>query len=422
MSSCKRVCNPCDTSSQDTKIQDAKIKALHSKWTKLKFAEEAFWKFPDLVSFVFESHLHRHITHAHYQHQILMKRVLIEKGGRRVFENHPHLLGNGRYTSWSEIEQRIKVDKDQRLYSVEGGKKRYWMYLDKGLTKGDKNRFDTPRRLYQLQRPPLRTRVEVITTHAHPEDWHLGDRVLKGTRHTYFRIVPGRGFSARNPGAGLTDGSVYSIGWGAKWSDFSFYQPLSTICGNWISPDNFEFYKEDLFIKPIEVSDEKALKLLGIIKKRSREDHPFNILTENCCGGAVSALKEAEIIDIQAKSHLVNMLYKFIVPKILRRVFSCIARFLALITPTIIVHALNGIAKLIYSIVFAPLFTLLGAWRKNLVYEEEDGIRPQVTNQIKALFSSVFDLFQPNKLEIDLTKNVYKWQKKQADSFYEKRN
>jgi hypothetical protein len=305
---------------------------------------------------------------------------------------------------------------------MEGGKKRYWMYLDKGLTQADKNRFHTPRRIYQLRRPPLQTRVEVITTHAHPEDLHLGDRVLKGTRHTYFRIIPGSGFSSRNPGKGLVDGSVYSIGWGAKWSDFSFRQPLSTIRGNWISPDNFEFYKEDLCIKPVIVSDEKALKLLEVIQKKSQEEHPFNILTDNCCGGAVSALREAGIVDIQAKSHLVNLLYKFFVPKCLRRVIRCIVRFLTLITPTIIVQALEAVAKFIYSLVFAPLFTLLGAWRKNLVYEEESGLQPRVTNQIKALFSSLLDLFQPNKLEIDLTKNVYKWQKKQADTFYEKRN
>lgn len=395
-------------------------KVLLGKWTKLGFAEQAFWSCPDLVDFIFSSYLHRHITHPHYNHKIVMKPIPIWQRGRLLMENQPHLLVEGRLTPWSEIGSKIQIDRDERLYSMENGEKKYWMYLDTGLTKWDKNNFDTPRRLFKLNRPPLRSRVEVITTHAHKEDWHLGDRFLKGTRHAFFRIVPGVGYSARNPNPRLEDGSVYSLGWGARWRDFSFHQPLSTLLGKWVCPDNFEFLKEDLCITPLDVSDEKMIKLFNIVKKRSKEDYPFNVISANCCGGTAEVLREAGIIDLSTKNHLAFMLYKFLYPKSIRQVLDKISSFFERMTPKIVTRALHHVAGVIYSAVWAPFFTLLGAWRTHLAFENEDGPRAIAANRIKALFSNAFDLFSPNKMEFDLTKNIYKWQKKQSNSYFEK--
>ena len=397
-------------------------KVLLGKWTKLGFSEQSFWSSPDLVDFVFKSYLHRHITHPNYNHQIAMKPVPVWQGGRLVMEDQPHLLVDGRLTPWSQIAGKIQIDRDERLYSMENGEKKYWMYLDTGLTKWDKNNFDIPRRLFKLDRPPLGSRVEVITTHAHKEDWHLGDRFLKGTRHSFFRIVPGQGYSARNPNSRLDDGSVYSLGWGARWRDFSFHQPLSTLRGKWVCPDNFEFLKEDLCITPLDISDEKMIKLFDIVKKRSKEEYPFNVINANCCGGTADVLREAGVVDLCTKNHLAFMLYKFLFPKTIRHGLAKISGFFERITPTILTQALHRVAGIIYSAVWAPFFTLLGAWRTNLIFENEDGARAIAANRIKALFSNAFDFLSPNKMEFDLTKNVYKWQKKQANSYFEKHN
>src|SRR5581483_8718093 len=234
-------------------------KALLAKWTKLGFGEKAFLQCPDLVDFVFKSFLHRHITHPYYNHKIEMKPIGVWRGGQVVTEDRPHLLVDGCFTAWSQISDKIKLDADERLYSIENRKKKYWMYLDTGLTQWDKHNFDTPRHLFKLNRPPLASRIEIITTHAHKEDWHLGDRFLKGTRHAFFRIVPGLGYSMRNPHSKLEDGSVYSLGWGARWRDFSLLQPLSTLRGKWVCPDGFAFLKEDFCITPIDISDEKMM-------------------------------------------------------------------------------------------------------------------------------------------------------------------
>lgn len=397
-------------------------KALLAKWTKLGFAEKAFWQCPDLVDFVFKSFLHRHITHPYYNHKIEMRPVPVWKAGQIVTEDHPHLLVDGIFTPWSKISSKIKIDADERLYSIENGEKKYWMYLDTGLTKWDKNNFDTPRRLFKLERPPLASRVEIITTHAHKEDWHLGDRFLKGTRHAFFRIVPGAGYSARNPNPRLDDGSVYSLGWGARWRDFSIHQPLSTLRGKWVCPDGFEFFKEDLCITPIDISDEKMIKLFEIVRKRSKEDYPFNVINANCCGGTADVLREAGVVNLCTKNHLSFVLYKFLFPKSVRYGLDKVGKFFESITPAIFSRAFQRVAGVIYSAIWAPFFTLLGAWRTNLTYEAGEGPRVIAANHIKALFSNAFDFFSPNKMEFDLTKNVYKWQKKHSTTYFEKHN
>ncbi len=403
--------------------------ALAQKWEKLGFSKEAFWSCPDLVDFVFRSHLHRHINHPYYKHSIEMRPVLTHVGGQAKMELHPHLLMDGRMTPWSEVRKKIKVDRNERLYSMDNGVKKMWMYLDNGLTQWDRNNFDAPRRLKQLDRPPLRSRVEIITTHAHKEDWHLGDRLLKGTRHSFFRIVPGEGFAARNPRAGLNDGSVYSLGWGARWQDFSFFGPLSTLQGRWFCPDNFEFLKEDLTITPVEVTDEQVNRLMEIVKRRSKEDHPFHIITANCSGATADVLNEAGIVNLKTKDHMTYMWYKFFLPKYVRLRLDAVAAFILKFTPTVVSQSLEHLGKFLYSVIFAPIFSVLGAWRTTISYEDEDGtdvdrrrIRVKTENRLKALYSNIFDLFRPSKMEFDLTKNVFKWQKQQPQTYHEKRD
>ncbi|MBS0604234.1 MAG: hypothetical protein JSS60_04255 [Verrucomicrobia bacterium] len=401
--------------------------ALAQKWEKLGFSKDAFWSCPDLVDLVFRSHLHRYINHPYYKHSIAMRPILTRIGGQVKVELHPHLFVEGRLTPWSELRTKLHVDAEERLYSIENGTKKLWMYLDQGLTQWDKNNFDNPRRLKQLDRAPLSSRVEIITTHAHPEDWHLGDRLLKGVHHSYFRIVPRQGFATSHPNAGLNDGSVYSLGWMARWRDFSFLGPLSTLQGKWFCPDSYEFLKEDLCITPVDITDEQLLKLVDIVKRRSKEEYPYHIITSNCVGVTADLLKEAGILDLKTKNHVMDMLYKFIFPKAARVPLNKVGTFLYSVTPNLLMIAVQRLANFLYSVVFVPIFSILGAWRTTISYEDEDGYRPdksrirvKTENRVKALYSNLFDMFSPNKLEFDLSKDIYKWQKTRADSYFEK--
>jgi hypothetical protein len=402
-------------------------RTLFDKWTKLGFDEEAFWGAPDLVNFVFRSHLNRHLAHPYYKHTIRMLPTPVRRGEQLVMERQPHLLMNGHQTSWLDIQKRVKIDENDKLYSLENGQKKYWTYLEKGLTQWDVNRFDHPCPLRQLDAPPLRSRVEVVTTHAHKEDWNLADRLLKGSRHSFFRIVPGAGFSTRHPEAGLEEGAVYSLGWGAKWRDFSIFKPLSTLRGRWFCPDAFEFLKEDQWITPIDITDDQVLHLFEIVKRRNQEEHPFHIITSNCCGVTADILKEAGIMSFCTKDHMATMWYKFFMPKWMRRHIDRGWAWAERTTPVFVVSRLHTFSALVYSALLMPLFSLLGAWRTTLSFEDEDGsshdvslMRARASNRVKALFSNIFDVFSPRKMEFDLTKNIYRQQKRMEQTYFER--
>ena len=344
-----------------------------AKWTKLGFAEEAFWSSPDLVDFIFKSYLHRSIKHPYYKHNIEMYPVLVYFAGEQSVQLQPHILMDKRWTPWMEVCGRFNVDSESRIYTIENNVKKIWTYLEQGLTQWNKNNFDTPRPLRQLDQPPSGSRIEIITTHAHRKDWNLCDRFLKGTRHSFFRIVPGVGFAGRHPETGLKDGAVYSFGWGTRWQDFSLFGSLSTMQGKWFCPDSFEFFKEDLRITPLAVNECQAIKLLEIVKRRAKEPNPFHFITANCSGITAEILKEAGIIDLTKKEHMLTMWYEFLVPKAVRRPIDKATSFIKLWTPSFISSGIDRLAKFLHSLVFLPLFSLLGAWRRKISYQDEEG-------------------------------------------------
>ncbi len=376
-------------------------KALHSRWVKFGFSEEAFWRTPDLVDFVFKGFLHRHITYPRYNHTI-------------SFSNQEaHLLVDGRQTAWSEIRKKIQVDSESRLFSTENGQKKRWMYLDRGLTQVPDDRIEHPPRLWKLEQPPAENQVQLVTTHAHKEDWFFADRLLKGTRHAFFRIIPGAGFAARHPEARLKDGEVYSFGWGIiRWSDLSLSAPLATMEGVWNSPDKFEFLKQDQSITPKSVTDEKLLRLMEIVRKRSKEKRPFQFSGSNCSTVTAEVLREANILDLNTKNKIADIEYKLFVPKLLRTPIKKITAKLYPVTPRLALRVVELCFAIVNSVIFAPIFTVFGAWRTH----------GRSTQGMRALFSNLYDLLDPSKKEIDLTKSLYKWQKRQPETVFEKRN
>ncbi len=403
-------------------------KAILARWTKAGFSEEAFWSRPDLVDFIFQTHLHRNITHPYYKHTIAMQNCLVRRNGQITATQEPHLLLNGRPTSWSEIRKKIRVNSESRFYSKENGVRKRWVYLENGLTQINDDSFVYPQQLRKLDRAPANCQIQIVTTHAHKKDWHLIDRALEGTRHSFFRVIPGEGFSVRHPEMRMEQGSVYSFGWGAIWRDFNIFSPLSTLKGRWYSPDDWEFLKQDHCITTLNVTDVQVVKLMEIIRRRSKEERPFHFITANCCGVTAEVLSEAGILDLCTKSHMARLGYEFFIPKSIRTPLDKVALFADSITPKFITKALRNVGAFFYSLVFAPLFTLLGAWRTNISFEDEEEnisqnrIRARASNRIKAFFSNVFDLFSPSKMELDMTKNIYKWQQQQSTTIFEKRN
>jgi hypothetical protein len=398
-----------------------------SRWIKAGFSEETFWAHPDLVDFIFRTYLHRSITHPHYKHTIAMQNCLVRRNGQITAVQEPHLMFNGRPAPWSEIRKKIHVDSESRLYSKENGVKKRWMYLESGLTQLNDDNFASPQRLRKLDRAPASCQIQIVTTHAHKEDWNLIDRVLEGSRHSFFRVIPGQGFSVRHPEMRLEQGSVYSFGWGTVWRDFNIFSPLSTLKGKWFSPDDWEFLKQDHCVTTLNVTDEQVIQLMEIIRRRSKEELPFHFITANCCGITAEVLSEAGILDLCTKDHMSRLGYEFFIPKSMRIPLDKIASFIDRVTPEFVSKAVDHIKAFFYSLVCSPLFTLLGAWRTNISFEDEETpsqntIRVRTSNRIKALFSNVYDLFSPSKMEFDMTKNIYKWQKLQSGTNFEKRD
>jgi hypothetical protein len=403
-------------------------RALLSRWIKAGFSEEVFWSAPDLVDFIFRAHLHRNITHPYFKHTIAMQSYWARRNCQLSLVQEPHLMFNGRPTSWSEIRKKIHVDSESRLYSKEDGVKKRWAYLERGFTQLNDDNFAFPQQLRKLDCTPASCQIQLVTTHAHKEDWNLLDRVLEGTRHSFFRVIPGIGFSVRHPEMRMEQGSVYSFGWGTIWRDFNIFSPLSTLKGRWYSPDDWEFLKQDHCVTTLSVTDEQVIKLMEIIRRRSQEELPFHFITANCCGITAEVLSEAGILDLCTKNHMGKLGYEFFIPKSLRAPLDKVTSLAGSVFPKFVTKGLNVVGAFFYSLVFAPLFTLLGAWRTNISFEDEEGDSAQTTfhtrasNRIKALFSNVFDLFSPSKMEFDMTKNIYKWQKQQADTIFEQRD
>lgn len=410
--------------------------ALAIKWRMQGFSaraedEEAFWAHPDLVDFIFKLHLHRHIRHQDYQHHIEMHPRLKQREGVWTVETEAHLKMNDRMVAWSQIRSLIQIEEaTRRMYSVQpDGKKQYWMYLDRGFVQQDRHDMERMGRFKKLDIPPARSRVEVITSHDNRKKWNFADRLLQGARHTFFRIVIGEGFHARHPDLPYQDGEVYSIGWGGTWVHFNPLQPLTALQGQWYCPDSSEFFAEDLYVTQKDVQEENIVRLFELVKQKAQQNNSFQILVSNCCTHSIGVLREAEILDIETKDHFLTMVYEFLFPERIRNCLNQIGSFFFRHTPAMIRKGGHKLLLFLYSLILSPLFLLLGAWRTKVTYEQESNPPGGMTleegmlrsrNRIKALFSTIYDLFDPDKVSFDLTLKVWRWQKQYAEQHPER--
>ncbi|MBS0650326.1 MAG: hypothetical protein JSR93_04100 [Verrucomicrobia bacterium] len=408
-------------------------RSLFSKWEGMDFGsrpvdKEAFWAHPDMVDFLFKNHLHRYIRHQDYQHKIEMWPALKQREGSWVVESEAHLKMNGRMTPWSQIRSIFKVEPDtQRLYTeASDGSKQYWMYLEDGFVQHDRHDFENMRRFKKLERPPAQCKIQLITTHAHEDKWNFADRLLQGARHTFFRIVIGEGFQRNHPDLPYKDGEVYSVGFGGPAGSVNVFQPLTTFQGKLYSPDGWEFYSEDLQVTEIDATDDKIINLFDIVKRQAREQHGFHIIGSNCCTRGMAMLREADILDIPTKNHLITMTYEYAFSEETRKYIDKVANFIIRYTPETVKEVVTKIGLFFYSLVVSPLFLLLGAWRTKVAYDPESNQDPsgitaeegmvRASNRIRGLFSNIYDFFDPEKMSFDLTHNVWRWQQKYAET------
>jgi hypothetical protein len=389
--------------------------SLLKRWKGLGFPEESFWSCPDLVDFIFETHLHRHIRHVDYQHTIQMHPVLARCNGQTYFVSEPHLMMNGRMRPWSKISEQIAVDKEGRLHSKgPRGEKIYWIYLEQGLIQRDRHDFDKLHPFKTLANVPNSCQVQVVTSHFSGKRWLPWHYLTKGSVHTHFRIIPRTGFSSAHPTSELEDGKVYSIGYGARWDDVAKRQPLKTIPGLFYSPDSTEFFKEDLLITTLDnVTDERMLKLVKVTKKHAKELWPFNIAKRNCCSGTTELLKEAGVIDLRSEIRADHFLYKIFCPKLIRKGLAALSGQLAKVIPEKVSKVLSYAAFLPVAIMLSPLLLALGAWRS-----KRPDSKDKRQGQLTPMISKIADVFDPSKFTVNMTMNVFKWQKKQPNTVY----
>lgn len=396
----------------------AHSKSLYDKWVKRQqYPEEAFFQAPDLIDFVFHSHLHRHISYPAYGGVNKGHTVGWNKDGAT-------LLVDGRTTQWSAMQRNFAVDKEsERIYSVDSttGKRVFWCYLEKGLVPHDvKKATPIPLRTLPQDQIPKSCQLQIVTTHDSPEKWNCVDRFLKGARHTFFRVIFREKFNERQDAGTYRPGEVYSWGWRPFWKDFNPLLPLESYQGYMQCPDNDEFLPQNFYETTLDITDEQALNLMSAAKNYKGR---FNFVTNNCAGTTAQLLRDTGIIEIPTGSFMTTMWYQFLVPKYIRNIFDGIAGFFQRNTPDWLQTIAVRIGRFISAIFFAPIFLLFGAWRTNITDEalkHEDGLDEKPSKSIRALFNNIWDVFNPKSMTYDLTKNIYKWQKKQASTVFVK--
>jgi hypothetical protein len=384
-------------------------------WKKRGFAEEIFWRSPDLVDFVARAHLHRFILHADYRHTIQMQPVIARIDGRVGMVWEPLLMKNGQMVPWGTLSSELSLDEDERICSIGAdGKKTHWIYLEKGLTQKDRHDFSALCPFKTPAQAPAVNQVQIVTSHFPRSRWGLMHHMTKGNVHTHFRIIPRAGFSAAHPGSGLQQGGVYSIGYAARWNDVNMQQPVRMIPGRLFNPDSTEFFKEDLLVTTLDnITDAQLLSVVNVVKKHAQELRPFNIVTHNCCTETTAILKEAGVIDLNSGVRIDRALYKLCAPRILKKVVKTVGRPLAKVAPEWLCHTVSFAGFAVVMLAISPLLLLLGAGR--VVPPRPGDTRKE---KLSPMMSGITDLFNTSKFVVNMTQQVSKWQKKQPNTVY----
>jgi hypothetical protein len=374
------------------------------KWVeKYHLPEDIYYTHPDFVQFIFESHLHRNLEV--YGHKILS------------VAGEPWIMVNGAYRPWRTIQANLEIHHG-KIYHVEEGVKKRWTYLEQGFVEYDPSNWTEPRPFKTLKEKPGQYQFQIVTSHVEESQYQFYDSVLKGARHTWFRLI-------------TPDGKVYSFGGRIKASDFNLLQPMAGVKGFVECPDVYEFCPEHQLVTTIPITEEAARNVFEVAKHRQQAE-VFNFVETNCCSFTRGMLNAAGLDDIPCESHASDSLYKLIVPRFIRWPIKMIWRCtFGLILPKKAAELIVSFKNVLFTAALSPLFTLLGAWRGAPVrYQEENGevlgylqrmidrhdLNAIVKSQTQgSLFRSVWDIFDPKRMTVSMTTHLAKWQRQQGD-------
>lgn len=331
-----------DSPSDRKKMEDALKRHDHKtyeRWTKkYGLSEQIFFEHPKFVDFIFSAHLHK--AFEYFGHSITMQ------------EGKPGLMVEGMFVSSDEIEQHFTVENGYIYSTEEGGQKLRWTYVSDGLLCHDPKKWDVPVPIMKWKEKPNGYFFQVVTSHVSEENQSFIDGLLKGARHTWFRLI-------------CPDGRVYSFGQTIDPADFNILQPLSSVRAGVACPDSFETYAEKRLETTIPITREQAQAVVDtIIRCKNSESFEFNYVNSNCAAFTEQVMRAAGIADFpKPQMSISRVLYKVFVPKFLRRALKAIFSYtLGIVMPEIVKKGIRILFDFLATILIFPLGTVLGGW------------------------------------------------------------
>ncbi len=396
-----------DVTNLAERIQSHDKKAIASL-SAIGVDEKCFLDHPEMMNFLLSTYTYRNMLR--YGHKI----QFTEKG--------PTLLVDGVQTSFIEVMKQFSAGKDG-IYSVSDTKR--WYYLENGLTCYDYAVWEEAKPFQRCDNPEGKYYFQVVTSHAGKEKMGVLDKVLKGARHTWFRVI-------------VPSGDMYSFGFRVTAKNVQKFKPLASLHVNIESPDVFEYCTDKsghLIETKIPITKEQAKKVfdaISLIRKGSRN---FNFISNNCCAETHYVMSAAGIATVDVKVSISEALHKLIyrsfVPKFIRKSLKSAMQNAAvrvLSYPFRIFF--RFVSKALFHIIFTPLFLLAGASKKEKNrlppresifpgYDSKTALPdPSMVEGIDtaahALFDSAASIFDPATWNLGgFTRKMAKWQKKQ---------
>lgn len=421
-----------------------------SKWTRASQPKEIFQQFPKFAKFMERSKL--------------LSQIKVTRDTLRILDGEPAMLVEGKWTKWSRIEKRFKIEFSE-LYGtnfVTDSTGEVYTYLDNrlGLQKYhpyqtignipisvlEEDEIDSVRKtadkfirpnevdLSQEKRSALNAErpfvLQIVTSYTDRGSTNFS-QTMRNPRHAYARIVAG----ADLPEYNVKKGDVFEFGFGWK-RDVLF--PLEATQGHFCSPDPWEYVpceKRYVTCAPISLEEAKAGFEFALRQQRKHVQLGREIgfqLTQQNCTVFVRKIAEHTSIAIPTEIELKPLLFR-ILPNFLMKLGSQIEGYMEkastfsqgkirAYTPDCVGSAAIrciGIIGDIYArvrdpltaFVLLPIRTLLGGWSGHGGESFDEG------KEIRAPIRDLRNWFDLSSYRYNLPIILQEWQKEQPSTF-----
>ncbi len=340
------------------------LQHFHSRWVCYQVeqggTDNLFFQEPDLVDFVFETHLHRYIRYPSYDHHIIQSE-----------DGRASLLHDGEYKSWPHI--KLLLEKNRREFIDLKGSPSYGL---EGLTAKSKLRC-----LNKLQNPPEKSQLQIVVA-MQTSDYNCLQRPCLGGDHSFARLILGKEMKD-------LAGEVYSFGFLPK--DPTHFTLLNSIEGGFYAPDFVEFSKHPLRVGTCDLLPGQGEKLFEALKTQEQSPLVFNALHDNCHGNLISFLHAQGLLrDLDVLEPLSAVVYRTFLPECVQLALNFLFSYVPECLQKIYRLTLDFFTSLI---ILSPL----GAWMK------ED-------RATQAVFENFSDLIDPKKAYVSTAAKIIEWQ------------